>query len=263
MKKHLSLFVLCMLVMPAFAAGRSMIDVESRAVIKPTVHAMPSIRTDVNLAKKTPGTGESGVSVVDDDVQPAAVGREKERLACVSNNIGVGNTFVWASKSSNTGNYATMTEDVEHPENNVCFVRVELKSNDQKINIADMQGQYFAMGTNITCGSWIDEEKLEQRILDAKKAGRVWATIGAAVGSAGVGVGAMELIGNKVVKADEPVEHIISDSIAGVVLGTTGALITSHIVKKNQLKNGFEDIVCTVGGQTVGNYGDEITVGVK
>ncbi len=57
--------------------------------------------------------------------------------------------------------------------------------------------------------------------------------------------------------------RLASDSIAGVVLGTTGALITSNVVKKNQIKSGFEDIVCTVGGQTVGNYGDEISVGIK
>lgn len=56
--------------------------------------------------------------------------------------------------------------------------------------------------------------------------------------------------------------RLASDSIAGVVLGTTGALITSSVVKKNQIKSGFEDIVCTVGGQTVGSYGDEITVGI-
>ncbi len=48
--------------------------------------------------------------------------------------------------------------------------------------------------------------------------------------------------------------RLASDSIAGVVLGTTGALITSNVVKKNQIKSGFEDIVCTVGGQTVGSY---------
>ena len=57
--------------------------------------------------------------------------------------------------------------------------------------------------------------------------------------------------------------RLASDSIAGVVLGTAGGLITSSIVKKNQIKSGFEDIVCTVGGQEVGSYGDEITVGIK
>jgi len=57
--------------------------------------------------------------------------------------------------------------------------------------------------------------------------------------------------------------RLVSDSIAGVVLGTAGGLITSSVVKKNQIKSGFEDIVCTVGGQEVGSYGDEITVGIQ
>ena len=57
--------------------------------------------------------------------------------------------------------------------------------------------------------------------------------------------------------------RLVSDSIAGVVLGTAGGLITSSVVKKNQVKNGFEDVVCTIGGQTVGSYGDEISVGIK
>jgi len=57
--------------------------------------------------------------------------------------------------------------------------------------------------------------------------------------------------------------RLASDSIAGVVLGTAGGLITSNVVKKNQIKNGFEDIMCTVGGQAVGSYGDQIVVGIK
>lgn len=57
--------------------------------------------------------------------------------------------------------------------------------------------------------------------------------------------------------------RLVSDSIAGVVLGTAGGLITSSVVKKNQIKSGFEDIVCTIGGQTVGSYGDEISVGIQ
>ena len=51
-----------------------------------------------------------------------------------------------------------------------------------------------------------------------------------------------------------------SDSIAGVVLGTAGGLITSSVVKKNQIQEGFEDIQCVVGGQTVANWGDEFIV---
>jgi len=57
--------------------------------------------------------------------------------------------------------------------------------------------------------------------------------------------------------------RLISDSVAGVVLGTTGALVTSKLVKKSQIKNGFEDIQCTVGGQKVADWGDEFRVGIQ
>ena len=57
--------------------------------------------------------------------------------------------------------------------------------------------------------------------------------------------------------------RLASDSIAGVVLGTAGGLITSHLVKKGQVKSGFEDIQCTVGGQKVADWGDEFTVGIQ
>ncbi|MBO4480489.1 MAG: hypothetical protein J5742_02590 [Alphaproteobacteria bacterium] len=56
--------------------------------------------------------------------------------------------------------------------------------------------------------------------------------------------------------------RLASDSIAGVVLGTAGGIITSKIVKKNQLKQGFEDIKCSIGGQTVASYGDTFSVGM-
>ena len=57
--------------------------------------------------------------------------------------------------------------------------------------------------------------------------------------------------------------RLASDSIAAVVLGTTGALITSNIVKKNQVSSGFEDINCQIGGQTVAGWGDEFSVGMQ
>ena len=57
--------------------------------------------------------------------------------------------------------------------------------------------------------------------------------------------------------------RLASDSIAGVVLGTAGGLITSHVVKKNQVKKGFEDIQCVVGGQKVADWADEFTVGIR
>ena len=57
--------------------------------------------------------------------------------------------------------------------------------------------------------------------------------------------------------------RLLSDSIAGVVLGTAGGLITSHVVKKNNIENGFEDIQCTIGGQVVAGWGDEFRVGIQ
>ena len=57
--------------------------------------------------------------------------------------------------------------------------------------------------------------------------------------------------------------RLASDSVAGVVLGTVGGVVTSNIIKKNQIKNGFEDLKCTINGQDVATYGDEFRVGVK
>jgi len=146
-------------------------------------------------------------SIKDDDVGAALPKntvekkdtREAERAACLNNNIGIGNMFVWASRYSNTANYATMQEDVENPDNNVCFVKVDLKSSDSRIDLGDIQSKYFQWGDIINCGSWVDEAMLEKRILDAKKKGRTWATVGGAVGGAAVGVGAMELFGNRLI----------------------------------------------------------------
>ena len=125
--------------------------------------------------------------------------REREKAACIQNNVGVGATFVWASRYSNTASYNSMVEDTEFPENNVCFVKVGMKSNDARVDVSDIPTKYFVMGENITCGGWTDAEVLKQRILDAKKKGRTWATVGGVVGGAGVGVGAMELFGNKLI----------------------------------------------------------------
>ena len=57
--------------------------------------------------------------------------------------------------------------------------------------------------------------------------------------------------------------RLASDSIAAVVLGTAGGLITSSVMKKHQVEDGFEDLKCTVGGQAVAGWGDEFTVGIK
>jgi hypothetical protein len=57
--------------------------------------------------------------------------------------------------------------------------------------------------------------------------------------------------------------RLASDSIAGVVLGTAGGLITSSVMKKKQAEQGFEDLKCVVGGQPVAGWGDEFNVGIQ
>ena len=125
--------------------------------------------------------------------------REAERNACINNNIGIGNTFVWASRFSDTSSYANMVEDVENPQNNVCFVRVELRSDDARVSVSDVPAKYFMWGENIECGAWANEAEMEKRILDAKKGARIGGIVASTVGGAAVGVGAMELFGNKLI----------------------------------------------------------------
>ena len=57
--------------------------------------------------------------------------------------------------------------------------------------------------------------------------------------------------------------RLASDLTAGVVLGTTGALVTASVVKKKQVKDGFESLGCTVGGQHVGDWGDTFHISGK
>lgn len=57
--------------------------------------------------------------------------------------------------------------------------------------------------------------------------------------------------------------RLASDSIAAVVLGTAGGIITSKLVKKSQIKKGFEDLNCSIGGQRVSDFGDEFSVGLQ
>lgn len=231
MKKFVSAFVLSLFVMPVWAApygaaaqGRGRAEksmtakmvpqsdlqmeragvasknqISAMAILTPetAVAKKSSVKVDADLSDKLDVNlavnPEQMVSVDKKDM------REKEKGACQANNIGVGNTFVWASRYSNLNSYSTMVEDVENPENNTCFVKVEMKSNDSKIGVSDVPVKYFEMGQNITCGAWADHDVLKQRILDAKKSTRTWATVGGAVGGAAVGVGAMELFGNKLI----------------------------------------------------------------
>jgi len=45
------------------------------------------------------------------------------------------------------------------------------------------------------------------------------------------------------------------------VLGTASGVITSQIIKKNQIENGLEKLKCTINGQNVASFGDEFIVG--
>lgn len=164
---------------------------DKAVVQKSSVKADADVADNINVNLAV--TPEQMIAVEKKDM------REKEKGTCVANNIGIGNTFVWASRYSNLNSYSTMVEDVENPENNTCFVKVELKSNDSRIGVSDVPVKYYEWGQNITCGAWADYDVLKKRILDAKKSARTWATVGGAVGGAAVGVGAMELFGNKLI----------------------------------------------------------------
>ncbi len=211
MKKLVSLFAISIITLPAMAApsGRG-----RPAMATNMVMSAPRATASINQINTISGTTVDKSSVQVESVnaqlpatsnsqpeveEPVKDMREAEKAACLNNNIGIGNTFVWASRLSNTASYHSMIEDIENPQNNTCFVRVEMRSNDSRISVDDIQAKYFEMGSPVECGSWVDEGKMRQRILDGKKTARVWATVGATVGGAGLGVGIMELFGNKLI----------------------------------------------------------------
>lgn len=223
MRKVISIIAVCLVAMPAFAAqparGRNSVAGQIIAAPRqtasvnqlhsglgtakpsntgPSAKLEPTVKPDVPADDK-PSDDKPADVTPSEPSQPEVDRREKEKAACINNNIGVGNTFVWASRYGNTGNYASMIEDIDNPANNTCFVRVDIRSSDSRINVSDFPSKYFEWGSNIVCGSWIDEAKLKQRILDAKKSARTWGTVAGAVGGAGLGVGIMELFGNRII----------------------------------------------------------------
>ena len=250
MRKIISLLVVSLFVIPAVAATSSQ---ARRSMTSQMVMAAPRATASTNQISAM-ANANAGVEVVDkssirvpvednfgdgDDSgseKPDNSEYEKQKAACLNNNIGIGNTFVWASRYSNTNNYSSMVEDVKNPENNVCFVLVGVKSSDPRINVSDVPEKYFQMGQNITCGSWADEETLRQRILDAKKSARTWATVGGAIGGAGVGVGVMELFGNR----------LIGGSVMGQKqkgLSADEQLVMQLRALKNQNRSEFDQIM--------------------
>ncbi len=234
-----SLFVL-LIACPAFAATPN--TQARRSVTSQMVMAAPRATASTNqisaMAASNGATVDKSSVRVEAEPAPAKTDdtREKEKNACINNNVGVGNTFVWASRYSNINNYAAMIEDIEEPENNVCFVKVSVKSNDPKISVDDIAARYYEMGRDITCGEWVDEEMMRQRILDAKKSTRTWATVGGVVGGAGIGVGAMELFGNKLIggKVQGQKNENLSDS---------EVLRSQLLVLKEQKSKDFDDFI--------------------
>ncbi len=221
MSRFFSVFILILGIGPAVASvptltpatGRGRASMSNQMMAAPrAVASKAQISAGAVLVPESVTVNKPSVKVEDvdaslavkpEEMKPAEKDmREKEKRACLQNNIGVGNTFVWASRYSNLGSYSTMIEDIEEPDNNTCFVKVELKSNDSRISVADVLPKYYEMGRIITCGEWANKGTLKERILDAKKSARTWATVGGAVGGAAVGVGAMELFGNGLIGGD-------------------------------------------------------------
>ena len=54
--------------------------------------------------------------------------------------------------------------------------------------------------------------------------------------------------------------RLISDTTAGVVLGTVGGIVSGKVIKKKQLEKGFDALHCVVGGQKMADYGDTFQV---
>lgn len=180
--------------------------------------------------------------------------REKERMACMANNIGVSNTFVWASRYSDTSNYATMVEDVEVPDNNVCFVKAALKSRDPKIDVSGVPVKYFEMGQVVTCGGWADYDSLKQQILDAKKKGRTLGTIASVVGAAGIGVGAMELFGNELIGGKVEGQYNKKLSDAELLRSQLLILKKEDVAKYNEFEQKLKELAEACKGNTDNKY---------
>jgi len=181
------------------AAPRAVVVSKTQVAAASVMDAKPD-EVSSDVATEVVEEVAPALAVTPEEMLPAQKdNREAEKQACIGNNISLGNTFVWASRYSNANDYSTMIEDVNFPENNTCFVKVELKSNDERIEVDDIKPRYYEWSRDITCGDWVDEGMLKQRILDAKKKNRTWATVGGAVGGAAVGVGAMEAFGNRLI----------------------------------------------------------------
>lgn len=200
MKHIFALAIFSLFIVDAFAAQNARPAMSNKIMSAPRYTASVNQLNGIGVANGTikveEKTKDEELTTVEEKIDM----RTAERDACINNNIGIGNTFVWASRYSDTSNYANMVEDTKNPENNVCFVRVELKSdNESRVAVSDVPAKYFTWGEAIECGSWVNEKEMEKRILNAKKGARIGGIVASTVGGAGLGVGAMELFGNKLI----------------------------------------------------------------
>ncbi|MCL2017292.1 MAG: carboxypeptidase-like regulatory domain-containing protein [Alphaproteobacteria bacterium] len=118
------------------------------------------------------------------------------RAECDAASGGRDSNFIWASKTNSGTDYAGLREDTAWPENNACWIRVEIESADRRIRMDSLSARYFMVGTPVTCGGWLDDQAVEKLILDAKRKGRTWGTVAGATGGAAVGVAVMETVGH-------------------------------------------------------------------
>ena len=136
----------------------------------------------------------------------------------------------------------TNTESQKQSLQNTKVLKIEMISNS---NLSDKVNYYNKNEININSTNEsrknIEEKAFEINQILSKSKVSVW----------------------KTESGDFNTSRLVSDSVAGVVLGTADGLITSNIIKKNQEKSGFDDIKCTIGNQVVAGWNDEFRVGVK
>lgn len=256
MKKMLSLLLLSLIVVPANAAQNNRATMSSKIMPAPErrTASLNQLNTMGNAAYVTTPGGTTATNTTTTTTTTTVTKeeeekdmREAERNACMNNNIGIGNTFVWASRYSDTSNYASMVEDTANPQNNVCFARVELKSTDEsRVSVADIPAKYVMWGETVECGGWVDKKDIEKRILDARKGARIGGIVASTVGGAGLGVGAMELFGNKLIGGKVQGQKSLKDqelykSQLLVLQKKGGAEYNSYIENLKTIRDAYQD----------------------
>ena len=115
-----------------------------------------------------------------------------DKEACLLRAKILPDTFVWAARNSNSTNYASLIEDITNPQNNICYVKISVHNSDDRVETKDIPTRYFPMGQTVTCGGWLDNDDLKERVLVATKKQRVLGTVATTLIGAGAGVGISE-----------------------------------------------------------------------